>query len=303
MLEPVDVNVYENDELKHWGILGMHWGVRRYQNEDGTLTPEGRERYGVGTSKEIEKLSYSKDYEVLKRKKDKTEKEKLKLKRLEDGRKHFNKSAFDENYWNKLEDDLTVDKLEDASRNYMEYFNSTNYGKGMKEAEILTAIPTTLIGGAIDAGAIYAQFHMGSPIAFYGLATGLGMGIGCNIGSENYGKKHQEELKEELKKAGVNSSYKKSEHIVKDAKKELTNYRNETDSRRESEKYEKLYRGEGSVNSAAKRASRVIKEDKAYSMVYSNPQYYLKDNKWSYDGKTYGSVDGLINALIKNNEV
>lgn len=45
MLEPVDVNVYENDELKHWGILGMHWGVRRYQNEDGTLTPEGRERY------------------------------------------------------------------------------------------------------------------------------------------------------------------------------------------------------------------------------------------------------------------
>ena len=34
MLEPVDVNVYENDELKHWGILGMHWGVCRYQNED-----------------------------------------------------------------------------------------------------------------------------------------------------------------------------------------------------------------------------------------------------------------------------
>lgn len=28
--------------LKHHGIKGMHWGVRRYQNPDGTLTAEGK---------------------------------------------------------------------------------------------------------------------------------------------------------------------------------------------------------------------------------------------------------------------
>lgn len=31
--------------LYHWGIKGMKWGVRRYQNEDGTLTNAGKKRY------------------------------------------------------------------------------------------------------------------------------------------------------------------------------------------------------------------------------------------------------------------
>lgn len=34
-----------DDFLEHHGIKGQKWGVRRYQNEDGSLTPEGRVRY------------------------------------------------------------------------------------------------------------------------------------------------------------------------------------------------------------------------------------------------------------------
>lgn len=33
-----------NGELYHWGVKGMRWGVRRYQNKDGSLTQAGRRR-------------------------------------------------------------------------------------------------------------------------------------------------------------------------------------------------------------------------------------------------------------------
>lgn len=32
-------------ELRHWGVTGMKWGIRRYQNKDGSLTPAGKKRY------------------------------------------------------------------------------------------------------------------------------------------------------------------------------------------------------------------------------------------------------------------
>ncbi len=52
----------DNNYLQHHGIMGMKWGVRRYQNRDGTLTNAGKKRY----DREMEKLK--KEERVLKNK-------------------------------------------------------------------------------------------------------------------------------------------------------------------------------------------------------------------------------------------
>lgn len=40
----------EYNSIYHHGIKGQHWGVRRFQNEDGSLTPAGQKRYRVNTT-------------------------------------------------------------------------------------------------------------------------------------------------------------------------------------------------------------------------------------------------------------
>ena len=45
---------WEGDFLAHHGIKGQKWGVRRFQNPDGTLTAEGKKHYGFGETKHRE---------------------------------------------------------------------------------------------------------------------------------------------------------------------------------------------------------------------------------------------------------
>ncbi len=63
------IRLYEYDQekpdiesaLAHFGIKGQKWGVRRYQNPDGTYTDAGRRRYGFKSRRKKEKTYKSKE--------------------------------------------------------------------------------------------------------------------------------------------------------------------------------------------------------------------------------------------------
>ena len=60
---------YHSSELYHHGILGMKWGIRRYQNKDGSYTAEGKLRRGKNPNEDWYAPAYK-----TKKKKSTTEK-------------------------------------------------------------------------------------------------------------------------------------------------------------------------------------------------------------------------------------
>ena len=55
-------NDFQSNYLMHHGILGQKWGIRNYQNPDGSLTEAGRKRYGVGPGRSADDVSSAKGY-------------------------------------------------------------------------------------------------------------------------------------------------------------------------------------------------------------------------------------------------
>lgn len=82
----MEYEIYSDGELYHWGVRGMRWGVRRYQNKDGSLTKAGKKRLKAETDKLKQEEQVLKNRKATKAKFDRLEARK---KALEDDKKEF----------------------------------------------------------------------------------------------------------------------------------------------------------------------------------------------------------------------
>ena len=107
-----------DNRLAHYGILGMKWGIRRFQNKDGTLTTAGKTRYSDRLTKKDNKWIKKNAAKITAKARKKSERELMKYaKELMKDPKAINKSgklsAATINSYNKKMASLMNDKVSD----------------------------------------------------------------------------------------------------------------------------------------------------------------------------------------------
>lgn len=146
--------IADENYLCHHGIKGQKWGVRRFQNEDGTYTAAGRERYSIKDSAnikeknkktllEFEKKSNESFTEMFKTFETENDPSKLNNDKFNNFLKPLGneETAFDVIY--SMNDDQLdtifpkfVEKMKDTNTHYQNYLKKANemykkYGKGV----------------------------------------------------------------------------------------------------------------------------------------------------------------------------
>lgn len=157
----VDVDVGENF-IEHHGILNMKWGRRRFQNPDGTLTPEGKIRYSrekrkqaAKNLKKARKVREANKKKEMKLAKEKAKVEKKKAKIVEKGLDEVKKNSklfSNEEIANLVNRNQLESRLADAA-------NSKNVQKGKIKVDNVLDFIGKAANIADSAGRIYRNIN------------------------------------------------------------------------------------------------------------------------------------------------
>ena len=140
-------NYVFDDELYHHGIQGQKWGERRFQNEDGSWTAEGRERYGKGdgmSDRAKARMEYKTEkYKMYLKSKEQRNRDKIAAKeerqRIKEQSKNDRLMIKEQAKISKKEKDAIQSKEE--LRDKIEKLNlQIEYNKKLREAEKPTAL-------------------------------------------------------------------------------------------------------------------------------------------------------------------
>ena len=160
-----------NNELYHYGVLGQKWGVRRYQNEDGTLTSAGKRRYRAEQYSDMSKFGKMR-YDHDKKKFDKD------IKRADDRmfrrERYLEKKANEtKNYarlgtMSNIRNSATISKANKHTRDQSKFFNENpdqkqRLGRITKRQRIATIAggSTVALGSAVVAAQLASSAAVG----------------------------------------------------------------------------------------------------------------------------------------------
>lgn len=147
--------------LAHFGIPGMKWGIRRYENKDGTLTEAGKKRYSKELQRNLQKKKENRaDPDSLKDPDKWVEEDRKGAKNVVDNAKNLTNSLKDlERTTNKpkekerldlsgISDKDLRDKInrELLERQYNQVFNSPETSKGREKVREFLEISGSVLG-------------------------------------------------------------------------------------------------------------------------------------------------------------